>query len=62
VKEILRIGNALYKVDYQTKTYWFHGRGAGKISLEEEERNKRKIDGFTRILRDGKNKRFRFKR
>ena len=51
----------MYEVDYQTKTYWFHGRGTDKVSKEEEERNKRKIGGFTRILRDGRNKRFRFK-
>ena len=61
MKEILRIGSALYKVDYQTKTYWFHGRGTGEVSIAEEEPNKRKIDGFVKILRDGRNKRFKFK-
>jgi hypothetical protein len=33
VKQVLRIGNALYKVDYQKKTCWFHGRGADKVSV-----------------------------
>jgi hypothetical protein len=30
--EILKIGKALYEVDYETKTYWFYGRNEEKVS------------------------------
>lgn len=46
--KILKIGKAFYKIDK-------------KVSQEGEEKNKRKIDGFTRIFPDGRKKRFRFK-
>jgi len=59
--KILRIGKALYEVDDRTKTYWFSGSNPDKVSQEGEEQNKRKIDGFIRIFRDGRKKRFRFK-
>jgi hypothetical protein len=58
--EILKIGKALYEVDRRTKTYWFYGRNPGKVSNEEEEQNKRKIDGFTRIFRNGRRKKIRY--
>jgi len=58
--EILKIGKALYEVDHRTKTYWFYGRNPEKVSNEEEEQNKRKIDNFTRIFRDGRRKKFRY--
>jgi hypothetical protein len=31
MKEILKIWSTLYKVDYQTKTYWFHGRSTNLV-------------------------------
>lgn len=61
MSELLKIGKALYKADYKTKTYWFYGRNLDKISKEEEENNKRKINGFVRVLRDGRRKNFRYK-
>lgn len=59
---ILKIGKALYEVDDLTKTYWFYGRNPEKIGQEEEKENKRKIDGFTRIFRDGRTKKFRYRK
>lgn len=61
MSELLKKGKALYKVDYRTKTYWHYGRNLEKISKEEEEENKRKIDGFRMIFRDGKTKKFRYR-
>jgi hypothetical protein len=60
--EILKIGKALYEVDHRTKTYRYFGRNPEKVSKEEEETNKRKIDGFTRLFRDGRTKIFRYRR
>jgi len=56
------MGKALYEVDRRTRTYWFYGRSPEKVSKEEEEQNKRKIDGFTRLFGDGRAKIFRYKR
>jgi hypothetical protein len=58
--EILRIGKAFYKVDYRTKTYRYYGRNPERASIEEEDRNKRKIDGFVRIFRDKRTQKFRY--
>jgi hypothetical protein len=57
---ILKIGKALYEIDRRTKTYWYNGRNPEKVSPEEEKQNKRKIDNFTRIFRDGRRKKFRY--
>jgi hypothetical protein len=59
--EILKIGKTLYEIDDQTKTYWFYGRNPDKVSQEEEEQNKRKIDGSTRHFKDRRTKKFRYK-
>jgi hypothetical protein len=56
----LKIEKALYKVDYRTRTYWFYGRNPEAASKEEEDRNKRKIDGFIRISRDKRTTKFRY--
>ena len=58
--QILRIKEALYKVDYRTKTYWYYGRNPEKAGQEEEDRNKRKIGGFIRIFRDQRTQKFRY--
>ena len=60
--EILKIGKALYEIDRRTKTYWYYGRNPEKVSNEEEEQNKIKIDGFTRLFKDGRTKEFRYKK
>jgi hypothetical protein len=62
MREILRIGKALYEVDHQTKIYWYYGRNPEKVNKAEEERNKEKIDGFARLFRDGRSRRFRYLR
>jgi len=61
--KILKIGKALYIVDDETKTYMYLGRNPDwkEHSESEEERNKKHIDGYTRILRDGKTRLFRYK-
>lgn len=61
--KILKIGKALYIVDDETKTYKYLGRNPDwkKHSESEEEINKKHIDGYTRILRDGKTRLFRYK-
>ena len=60
--EILKIGKALYMVDDETKTYRYFGRNPEwkKHTQKEEERNKKHIDGYTRILRNGKTRIFRY--
>jgi hypothetical protein len=59
--EILKIVKALYEVDRRKKTYWFYGRNPEKVNTKEEEQNKIKLDGLTRILRNGRTKKFRYK-
>ena len=60
--KILKRGKALYEVSNETKTYRYNRRNPEKISKEEEEQNRRKIDGFTGLFKDGKTKKFRDKR
>lgn len=56
--KILKIDKALYEVDDKTKIYRYFGRNPNWESLgkEENERNKKRINGYTRIFRDGKTK------
>jgi len=35
------------------KIYGYNGRNPEEVSGEEEEKDKRKIDGFTRLFREG---------
>jgi hypothetical protein len=58
MREILIIGKALYEVDRRIINYWYYARNPEKVSNEEEEQNKRKIDNFTKIFRDGRRKKF----
>jgi hypothetical protein len=60
---ILKIDRALYDVDDATKMYRYYGRNPDwrKLSKEENTRNKRHIDGYTRIFPDGKRKVFKYK-
>jgi hypothetical protein len=59
---IIPIDKALYEVDEDTKTYRFYSRNTNweKLSKEENERNKKSIDGYCRIFRDGTRKKFKY--
>ncbi|NWG09161.1 MAG: hypothetical protein HXX80_02425 [Nitrososphaerales archaeon] len=61
--KILKIDRALYEVDDKTKTYQYYGRNPEweNLSKEENQRNKKHIDGYTRIFPDGRKKVFRYK-
>lgn len=56
--KILKIDRALYEVDNQAKTYRYLKRNPDwkKLSQEKNRRNKKQIDGYTRIFRDGRRK------
>jgi hypothetical protein len=59
----LRIDRAIYLVDDETRTYRFLRRNPDWRNLDpgENDRNKRAIDGHTRIFRDGRRKTFRYR-
>ncbi len=59
----LRIDRAIYDVDDKSRTYrFFKGNDDWKrLDPEENERNKRTIDGYTRILADGTTKIFLYR-
>ncbi|MFQ6123423.1 MAG: hypothetical protein ACE5R6_02295 [Candidatus Heimdallarchaeota archaeon] len=61
--KILKIDKALYEVDDKSKTYRYYGRNPEweELSAEENQRNKKHIDGYTRVLRNGKKAVFRYK-
>jgi len=63
MKRILRIDRALYEIDDETRTYRYSGRNKDwkELSSEENSKNKRHIDGYTRIFPDGRKKVFSFK-
>jgi carboxymethylenebutenolidase len=56
----VKIDKAIYRVDAMTKTYRYLRRNPEWRSLtaEENESNKKAIDGYTRILRGGRTKTF----
>ena len=60
----LKIDRAVYLVDDETRTYRFLRRNLAWENLDpaENDRNKRAIDGYTRIFRDGRRKMFRYGR
>jgi len=61
--KILNIDRALYEVDDKTQTYRYYGRNPDwkLLGEEENERNKKHIDGYTRIFRNGTKKVFSYK-
>jgi hypothetical protein len=61
---IIRIDRAFYEVDDETKTYRFYRRKTNwnELTKEENERNKKSIDGYIRIFRDGKRKIFIYRK
>ena len=60
--KILKIARALYEVDDDTKIYRCYCRNPDWkcLSTPETARNKKRIDGFTRIFPDGRKKVFRY--
>jgi len=58
----MNIDRAIYLVDDETRTYRFMKRNPDweKLDSNENEENKRQIDGYTRIFRDGRRKTFRY--
>lgn len=62
MSETLKIDRALYEVDDDRKTYRYSGRNPDwqKLTLEENERNKKRINGYTRRFRDGTTKTFKY--
>ncbi len=63
MKKELNIDRAVYLVDEGTRTYRFVRRNSDWKGLDpdENERNKRHIDGYTRILANGKTRVFRYR-
>jgi len=61
--KVLKIDRALYQVDDETRTYRYLARNLEWKNLSEDEnkRNKKHIDGYTRTFRDGSKKVFRYK-
>jgi hypothetical protein len=57
----LRIDRAIYLVDDEAKTYRYLRRNPEWVGLppEENEANKRAIDGYKRIFRDGQTKAYK---
>jgi hypothetical protein len=60
---ILRIDRAFYEADDKTRTYRYYGRNPDwqNLSREDNVRNKKHIDGYTRVFPDGRKKIYRFK-
>lgn len=56
----LKIDRAVYLVDEETKTYCYLRRNPQWKDLDpaDNERNKRHLDGYTRIFPDGRRKLF----
>jgi len=61
--KILKIDRALYEVDDKAKIYRYYGRNPDweNLSKEENRKNKKRIDGYTRIFPDGRKKVFRYR-
>lgn len=59
----LKIDRAIYLVDDKTKTYRLLSRNPEWENLrpQENERNKRLIDGYTRVFKVGRRKTFRYR-
>ncbi|OHE55104.1 MAG: hypothetical protein A3K61_01160 [Thaumarchaeota archaeon RBG_16_49_8] len=62
VIKILKIDRALYGANDRTKTYRYYGRNPDwrDLSDEENQRNKKHLNGYTRIFPDGRRKIFTY--
>jgi len=60
----VKIDRAVYLVNGETRTYHFLRRNPAweKLDPAENDNNKRHIDGYMRIFRDGRRKKFRYGR
>lgn len=60
----LEVDRAVYLVDDATATYRYLRRNPGWRDLDPvvNERNKRHLDGYTRLFPDGRRKVFRYRR
>jgi hypothetical protein len=60
---ILKIDRALYEVDDSSRTYHYYDRNKEWRDLDPEENsnNKKRINGYTRVFSDGKQKVFIYK-
>ncbi|OGO33301.1 MAG: hypothetical protein A2Z16_11460 [Chloroflexi bacterium RBG_16_54_18] len=58
----LKIDRAVYLVDDETRSYRFLRRNPDwkKLDPATNHEDKRRIDGYTRIFRDGRRKTFRY--
>jgi len=58
----LKIDRAVYLVDDEKRIYRFLRRNLSweKLDPAENSKNKRQIDGYTRIFKDGQRKTFHF--
>lgn len=63
MQQELKIDRAIYLVDDETRTYRFLRRNPDwkNLDLSENDANKRQIDEYTRIFRDGRRKTFRYR-
>jgi hypothetical protein len=63
VTTILKIDQAMYEFDDKTKTYGYFGRNPDwkNLTKEENQKNKKRIDGYTRMFPDGRKIVFRCK-
>jgi len=63
MKRMLSIDRAIYLADDDTRTYTFLKRNSdwNKLDPVENERNKKSINGYTRIFRDGRKRVFTFR-
>ena len=61
--EQLAVDRAIYAVDRATGTYRFARRNPAWENLDpaKNERNKRSLDGYTRIFPDGRTRIFRYR-
>ena len=57
----VRIDRAIYVADDRTRTYRFLKRNPAwkNLDWQENERNKKSIEGYTRIFRDGSTRVFK---
>jgi len=63
MRKKLKIDKAIYLLDNNSKTYSFYRRNLKwrKLNPSENKRNKKQINGYSRIFRNKKTKIFKYK-
>jgi hypothetical protein len=58
----IKIDRAIYQVNDSARRYWFVRRNPEwrTLSPHENEKNKRRIDGYTRVFNSGQTKVYRY--